>query len=102
MTAYTVDVNAAKGIRAKKTVANAVDTTTFNATIGVVEIINMDGADALYVSVDGSEPVVAGDNTHVMPAAVGSMRLAVPSSGNPQVKVVSASPVTYSLSWSPN
>ena len=95
MTSYTVDVNAAKGVRAKTTTANVVDTVTFNARVSVVEIISMDGADEIYFTLDGTDPTVGGDNTYVMPAALGSARVPVPGSGNTVFKMVTATPVRY-------
>jgi hypothetical protein len=76
MAAYTVAAGAI-GVHAKTLAANTVDTVTFTDDVDWVEIIS-DGAAAVYVTVDGSTPTVAGGGTWEMPAGVQSV-LTLPS-----------------------
>jgi hypothetical protein len=52
--------------------ASTVDTVTFTSTVGQIEVVNVDGAAAIYFTVDGSTPTVGGKGTFVVPAAIGS------------------------------
>ncbi len=109
MASYTVSVSEV-GAHAKTLVAATVDTVTF--TLGStsspgwanvpkrVEILT-DGADDIYVTVDGSAPTVAGANCWRVPAIQGSTVLSVVDS-NPYdavvVKLISAGTPEYSVS----
>ncbi len=55
--------------------ANTVATVTLDSGAQRVEILNVDGAAAVYVTVDRTDPTVAGDGCWVLPAAVGSLEL---------------------------
>jgi hypothetical protein len=98
MAAYTVA--AAKiGAYAKLAVASTVDSVTFAEDVQEVEIIS-DGAAALYVTVDGSTPTVAGANTWILPAGAlttRTLRAQVGNSGT-VVKLISSGAPTYSVS----
>ena len=50
--------------------ANTVATVTLDSDYDNVEIVNVDGAAAVYFTIDGSMPTVAGDGTIVLPAAI--------------------------------
>lgn len=63
-----------------------------------VEIVNRDGAAEVYFTIDGTTPVVAANDTYVLPAVIGGLRVKVPkaapdtvvkliSSGTPKVSV---------------
>lgn len=56
-------------------VAATSKTFTFDLNFGRVEILNVDGAAAVYISTDGSTPTVAGDGFDVLPAAIGAVEL---------------------------
>ena len=70
--------------------ANTVAEVDFDANFGRIEVLNVDGAAAIYVSNDGTAPTVAGAGYHVLPAAIGSVELPDLTSGNTVVKLISA------------
>lgn len=96
MASYTADSDDI-GIHAKTLVAATVDTLTFDQDLEQVEIINLTGDAIIYFTVDGSTPTVAGQNTYVLPAAVGSLTLWVPTPGDTVVKLISSGTPTYSV-----
>jgi hypothetical protein len=53
--------------------ANTAATVTLDDDYDNVEVINVDGAAALYFTIDGSTPTVAGNGTIVLPAAIGGL-----------------------------
>lgn len=56
-----------------------------------VEVLNVDGAEAIYFTTDGAEPTIAGEDCHVLPAAIGAIDVAVDSPGTSAVvKLISA------------
>ncbi len=56
-----------------------------------VEITNVDGSDRVYFTTDGEDPTVAGQNCHVLPAAIGSAEVDDETPGtNVTVKMISA------------
>lgn len=85
-------------------VANTVDTITIADDWTAVRI-ETNGADELYVTLDGSTPTVGGHNTYMIPKQTGvpqSRDLYVPegspSTGNGTViKAISVTAVVYSL-----
>ncbi len=99
------------GVHEKALVGAAVDTVTFvvgedEGTPGwgqaprAVEVLS-DGADDIYVTIDGSAPTVAGTHCHRVPAAAGATVIDVRDS-NPNdpvvVKLISAGTPVYSVS----
>ncbi len=62
-------------------VADTVLTLTFDTNFYRVEVLNVDGVAAVYFTVDGSTPTVAGTGSHVLPAAIGSLEVADGTSG---------------------
>lgn len=83
------------GVHAKTLVANTIDAVNFATDPQHVEVVS-DGAAAIYVSVDGVDPTVAGANTYVLPAAVCART--IPHGGSPHaVKLISAGTPTYSV-----
>jgi hypothetical protein len=106
---YTVAVTEI-GAHAKTLVASTVDTVTFTlgstATPGWarvpkrVEVIT-DGADDIYVTVDGSTPTVAGANCYRVPAYPGASVIDVTDSDPTDavvIKLISAGTPEYSVS----
>lgn len=58
---------------------------------GQIEVINVDGLASIYFTVNGSTPTVEGDDTYVLPAAIGSVAVASHAvSGTHTVKLISA------------
>jgi hypothetical protein len=56
-----------------------------------VEVTNVDGAAAVYFTIDGTTPTVAGSGCHVIPAAIQSLSLEDRSPGAaPTVKLISS------------
>jgi hypothetical protein len=56
-----------------------------------VEVTNVDGAAAVYFTIDGTTPTVAGDDCHVLPASISSMSVKDSSPGAaPTVKLISS------------
>lgn len=99
MSAYTVAASE-RGAHAKTLVAATVDTVTFSRDCDTVEILSHDGAGAIYFTVDGTTPTVAGANTLVIPAAAGALEVEVPTAGNTVVKLISSGTPTYSVTGS--
>lgn len=57
-------------------VANTVSTVTLDADYRTVEVVNVNGAAAVYFKVNGgTAPTVKGSGTVVLPAAIGSIEL---------------------------
>lgn len=97
MAAYSVAA-AEVGAIAKTLVAATVDTITFTGRdCDAVEVVT-DGTAAVYVTVDGTTPTVAGANTYPLPAASVpvSRIMSVGSAGATVVKVISAGTPVYS------
>jgi hypothetical protein len=93
---YTVAADL-HGAYAKTLVANTVDTVTFTDDIDRVEVTS-NGAAAVYVTVDGTTPTVAGAGTFELPAGAASVReIAVPTAGGTVVKLISAGTPVYSV-----
>lgn len=71
-----------------------VDTITFSGTGDVIEVINRSGTNALYVTVNGSTPTDAGDDTFCVPGVVAGtapMRTLITGRGRynaPVVKII--------------
>lgn len=57
-----------------------------------VEVVNVNGADIIYFTIDGTTPTTAGDDCHVLPAVAGAaltLKDASPGAA-PTVKLLSA------------
>ncbi len=109
MTSYTVP-NGHVGAHKKTMAASTVDTVTFQlgspgtpgwaAVPRRVEIIT-DGADDIYVTVDGSDPTVAGTSCWRVPAMPGATVIEVSDSDPTDevvVKLISPGTPVYSVS----
>lgn len=71
-------------------VAATVTTVTLTVNAGRIEVVNVDGASAVYFTVDGTTPTVAGDNTHVLPAAICALEVQDETAGvNSTIKLIS-------------
>jgi len=78
-------------------VAATVATVTLTVDCRDVEVLNRTGDAEIFFTVDGSTPTVAGDNTHVLPAQIGSLIVAVPETGNTVVKLISSGTPSYAV-----
>lgn len=70
-------------------VASTVTTVTLDRQYGTVEVVNVDGTDAVYFTVNGTVPAVASDGTIVLPAVIGGVDLAADSNSPTVVKLIS-------------
>ncbi|MET8278271.1 hypothetical protein [Micromonospora sp. NPDC005174] len=71
-------------------VANTVTSLTFATNGGRVEVLNADGAADVYFRADGVNPTVGGTNCHLLPAVVNSLEVADESTGDTNVRLISA------------
>ncbi len=72
-------------------VADTVATLTFDKNFARIEVLNVDGAAAIYFRSDGVAPTVAGTGCHVVPAAIGSVEVDDDTAGQVSVvKLISA------------
>jgi hypothetical protein len=66
--------------------------------VGEVEVMNVDGAEAIYVRTDGEDPEVEGEDSYVIPAVIGSTAIIpVRTAGPTVVKLISAGTVAFSV-----
>ena len=70
--------------------ASTVDSVTFADDLDGVEVVSHDGAAAVYFTVDGSTPTVAGAGCWVIPAAPSALSVDVPTAGGTVVKLISS------------
>jgi hypothetical protein len=69
--------------------ADTVTTITFDEVYNQVEVLNVDGAAAIYVTADNTTPTVEGNGCNVLPAAIGGLVIASPTTPT-TVKLISA------------
>jgi hypothetical protein len=55
-----------------------------------VEVLNVDGAAAVYYTVDNGNPTVEGNGCNVLPAAIGGLTTPCREDGTVTVKLISA------------
>ncbi|MER7331674.1 MULTISPECIES: hypothetical protein [unclassified Micromonospora] len=70
--------------------AGTVTTLTFDEDFAQVEVLNVDGAAAVYFRADGLNPTVGGVGSHVIPAVIGGLIVPPKTTGNTVVKLISA------------
>lgn len=78
-------------------VAATVTTFTFDVDYNSVEVLNVDGAAAVYFTVDGTTPAVATTGSHVLPAAIGGLQIFPPTGTVSVVKLISGGTPTVSV-----
>lgn len=80
-------------------VGSAVDTVTFTDDVDAVQVLNLSGTAAIYFTIDGTAPTVAGVNTYVLPAATGaSLTVSIAPAGSiTSVKLISSGTPQYSV-----
>lgn len=72
-------------------VANTVATVTLDDDYATVEVVNVDGAAAVYFVVNfAATPTVGGDDTVVLPAAISGVELDPYGAANTTVKLISS------------
>lgn len=79
-------------------VANTVTSLTFSTNGAKVEVLNADGAADVYFRTDGVNPTVGGTNCHRLTANVSSYEVADESTGNTNVRLISAGTPQVSVS----
>lgn len=84
-------------------VANTPATVTLDKDYKSIDVCNVDGAAAVYFTVDGSTPTVAGTGTWVLPAVICSMEMTPRDDGDPHsgptvVKLISTGTPKVSVS----
>lgn len=79
--------------------AATVDVVTLNGDYQRVEVVNRDGTAEIYFTVDGAAPTVEGDDTHLLPAAIGGLLVSAGSeTGSPTiVRLISAGTPKYTV-----
>src|SRR5947209_8731954 len=96
MAAYEV-LAAEHGAYAKTLAANTEDAVTFDKDIDAVEVWS-DGTEAIYFTVDGTDPTVGGAGAWEVPKGSALVReCPVPTAGNTIVKLISAGTPKYSV-----
>lgn len=97
MASYTIAVSE-RGAYAKTLVASTVDTVTIQRDTRSVEVTNLDGAAAIYFTVDGTTPTVAGASTYELPAVPSSREVPAPKVEDATVvKLISSGTPSYSV-----
>lgn len=84
------------GAHALALTANTVTEVDFADDLDRVEVVT-DGAAAVYFTVDGSVPTIAGTNTYFLPAALGAKEAHPPTGGGTKVRLISAGTPTVSV-----
>lgn len=89
-----------KTLSTHQTAASGVaDTVTLDKDYDAVEVVNRDGAGAIYFTVDGSAPTIAGDGTYVIPAVIGARKVASVelAAAATVVKLIASAVTAYSV-----
>ena len=77
--------------------ATTVASVTITPSADEIEVVNVDGAAAIYFTADGSTPTVEGDDCEVVPATIGVLRVATPGDAPYTVKLISSGTPKYSV-----
>lgn len=96
MTDYAVAADEV-GVYQKTLVADTVDKVTIDRDCERVEVYG-DGTAAIYFTVDKTVPTVEGAHTYELPALPASRTVVVPTSGDTEVRLISAGTPKYSVS----
>lgn len=78
-------------------VAATVATVNLAVNASRVEVVNRSGSAEVYFTVNGATPTVGGDDTHVLPAAIGSVEVPDEIGGDVVVKLISSGTPTVSV-----
>lgn len=77
--------------------ASTVDVVTLGKNWRRVEVVNRDGAAAIFVRLGSTSPGINGDDSDVLPAAIGSVVMRSEEAGNTVVRLISAGTPAYSV-----
>jgi hypothetical protein len=78
--------------------ANVMAEVNLTTNAGAIEVLNRNGVAEVYFTTDNVDPVVEGNDTHVVPAAIGSVTVADETSGrNAVVKLISVGAAKVSV-----
>ncbi len=78
-------------VRHQTLVAATVATVNLTTNGSRIEVVNRSGTAEIYFTTDGSTPAVGGNDTHVLPAAIGAVEVADDTAGaNSVVKLISS------------
>lgn len=77
--------------------AGVVTTVTLTQDWNTVEVINRSGTAEIFFRTDGTNPTVGGNDSEMLPAAVGSVVVDVESGAATVVKLISAGTPTYGV-----
>lgn len=81
--------------------AGTVATVTLDDDYDNVEVVNVDGAAAVYFTVNGDAPTIAGNGTNVLPAAIGGFSEYQPTDQITTVRLISSgTPLIAVRGWS--
>ncbi len=70
--------------------ANTVATVTLDQDYAYAEVVNVDGAAAVYFTVNGADPTVKGNGTLVLPAVIDRLEIQPYGAQSTTVKLISA------------
>lgn len=104
MTNYSVDSAAGEvGVHRKTLAAGGEDVVTFTTDLDRVEVVNLDGIDSIFVTVDGSPATVDGSHTYELPGGAGTLSatLSVEAGGPTKVRVISPGAAKYTAQRAP-
>ena len=79
------------------TAAGVVSEVILDGDYQAIEVLNRDGAGEIFFTVDGAEPEVEGDDTHVLPAQIGALQVRSQASGTTAVRLISAGAVKFTV-----
>jgi hypothetical protein len=71
-------------------VANQVSTLLFEQGYRRIEVLNVDGTDAVYFRVGQTDPEIGSTGSQVLPAAICALELDVTTAGPTEVRLISA------------
>lgn len=78
------------GIHAITLTAGQVTTIQFPDDVDEIEVLSHDGTAPIYFTVDGTDPIIEGRSSRVIPAAISSAQVEPPTAGPTVVKLISA------------
>jgi len=78
------------GVHGITLTAATVCTIAFPDDVNEIEVLSHDGTAPIYFTVDGTDPVVEGRGSRVIPAAISSAQVEPPTAGPTIVKLTSA------------
>jgi hypothetical protein len=78
-------------------VAATIDTVTLDSDYARVEVINRDGTAEIFFTVDGGDPTVLGDNTHVVPASISKTTVHAFKKATTVVRLISSGTPKYTV-----